>query len=199
MSGNNKDRVRLHTEYTVEPAGTLPEGFYVAKTDGTKITGVTTLAGGTTNAWESTDKFRVYAEAGADKSLIEQGVVAANVKSQVLTFGLKYGLAITPSGYNSVQNYALVPENGWKTVSAPVKIQDVVDSPLSFQIKKVDGSKGLAGAEFHVTGPGGFDRTFTTPSSGTVQVTGLLSAGTYTVQETKAPLRVCPGRDGVQG
>ena len=187
MSGNNKDRVRLHTEYTVEPAGTLPEGFYVAKTDGTKITGVTTLAGGTTNAWESTDKFRVYAEAGADKSLIEQGVVAANVKSQVLTFGLKYGLAITPSGYNSVQNYALVPENGWKTVSAPVKIQDVVDSPLSFQIKKVDGSKGLAGAEFHVTGPGGFDRTFTTPSSGTVQVTGLLSAGTYTVQETKAP------------
>lgn len=186
MSGNNKDRVRLHTEYTVEPADTLPEGFYVAKSDGTKITGVTTLAGGTTNAWESTDKFRVYAEAGADKSLIEQGVVAANVKSQVLTFGLKYGLAITPSGYNSVQNYALVPENGWKTVSAPVKIQDVVDSPLAFTIKKVDGGKGLAGAEFHVTGPGGFDRTYTTPSSGTINV-DVRTAGTYTVQETKAP------------
>lgn len=52
MSGNNKDRVRLHTEYTVEPADTLPEGFYVAKSDGTKITGATTLAGGTTNAIE---------------------------------------------------------------------------------------------------------------------------------------------------
>lgn len=186
MSGNNKDRVRLHTEYTVEPAGTLPEGFYVAKTDGTKITSVTTLAGGTTNAWESTDKFRVYAESGADKSLIEQGVVAANVKSQVLTFGLKYGLAITPSGYNSVQNYALVPENGWKTVSAPVKIQDVVDSPLAFTIKKVDGGKGLAGAEFRVTGPDGLDRTYTTPSSGTLNIV-VPNPGTYTVQETKAP------------
>lgn len=52
MSGNNKDRVRLHTEYTVEPADTLPEGFYVAKSDGTKITGATTLAGDTTNAIE---------------------------------------------------------------------------------------------------------------------------------------------------
>lgn len=186
MSGNNKDRVRLHTEYTVEPADTLPEGFYVAKSDGTKITGVTTLAGGTTNAWESTDKFRVYAEAGADKSLIEKGVVAANVKSQVLTFGLKYGLAITPSGYKSVQNYALVPENGWKTVSAPVKIQDVVDSPLAFTIKKVDGSTGLAGAEFRVTGPDGLDRTYTTPSSGTLNI-AVPNPGTYTVQETKAP------------
>ena len=187
LSGNNKDRVRLHAEYTVEPADTLPEGFYVAKTDGTKITSATTLAGGTTNAWESTDKFRVYAEAGADITLIEQGVVAANVKSQVLTYGLKYGMAITPSGYTSVQNYALVPENGWKTVSAPVKIQDVEDSPLSFQIKKVDGSTGLAGAEFHVTGPNDFDETYTTPSSGVIKVTNLRGAGTYTVQETKAP------------
>ena len=187
LSGNNKDRVRLHAEYTVEPADTLPEGFYVAKTDGTKITSATTLAGGTTNAWESTDKFRVYAEAGADITLIEQGVVAANVKSQVLTYGLKYGMAITPSGYTSVQNYALVPENGWKTVSAPVKIQDVEDSPLSFQIKKVDGGTGLAGAEFHVTGPNDFDETYTTPSSGVIKVTNLRGAGTYTVQETKAP------------
>ena len=185
-SGNNKDRVRLQTEYTVEPADTLPEGFYIAKTDGTKITGVTTLAGGTTNAWESTDKFRVYAEAGADKSLIEKGVVAANVKSQVLTFGLKYGLAIPPAGHSSVQNYALVPTNGWKTVSAPVKIQDVVDESLSFQIKKVDGGKGLAGAEFHVTGPSGFDETYTTPSSGVINISVDIP-GTYTVQETKAP------------
>lgn len=129
----------------------------------------------------------MYAEAGADITLIEQGVVAANVKSQVLTYGLKYGMAITPSGYTSVQNYALVPENGWKTVSAPVKIQDVEDSPLSFQIKKVDGSTGLAGAEFHVTGPNDFDETYTTPSSGVIKVTNLRGAGTYTVQETKAP------------
>lgn len=187
MAGNNKDRVRLHTEYTVTPADTLPEGFYLAKTDGSRITGETTLAGGTTNAWESTEKFRVYAEADADKSLIENGVVAATVKSEIETFGLKYGLALPSAEQGEVQNYALVPENGWKPVSASVTIQDAEPTPLEFKIKKVDGSSGLAGAEFRVTGPNNFDKTYTTPSSGVVEVTGLDTAGTYEVQETKAP------------
>jgi Prealbumin-like fold domain/Domain of unknown function (DUF5979) len=48
------------------------------------------------------------------------------------------------------------------------------------------GHAGLQGAEFHVTGPGGYDQTLTSGSDGTVCVDGLLSGG-YSVTETKAP------------
>lgn len=48
------------------------------------------------------------------------------------------------------------------------------------------GNPPLAGAQFSVTGPGGFSQTLTTGADGTACVDGLVF-GAYTVTETKAP------------
>jgi hypothetical protein len=48
------------------------------------------------------------------------------------------------------------------------------------------GNPPLAGAQFSVTGPGGFSQTLTTGADGTACVGGLVF-GSYTVTETKAP------------
>ncbi len=45
----------------------------------------------------------------------------------------------------------------------------------------------VSGVTFHITGPGGFDRTITTDDTGRIDISDL-SAGTYTVTETAVPV-----------
>jgi uncharacterized surface anchored protein len=59
----------------------------------------------------------------------------------------------------------------------------------AIKVTKVSAKTGnppLAGAQFSVSGPGGFSQTLTTGSDGTACVDGLVF-GSYTVTETKAP------------
>ena len=186
-TGDNRNYVELSNKYTVTPAS-LPDGITLEKTDGTPITGPTQLTGATSGGGASADKFRVVASPDADLSSIEENTQVATVTTEIKTYTLKYGIGIKQG--EKVQNYALVPQNAWKIASAPVMINSLKNpTPLQFQIKKADGSKGLAGATFKITKPGedGWEKNVTTPSSGIVTVSDLQGAGTYYVEETKAP------------
>lgn len=186
-TGDNRNYVELSNKYTVTPAS-LPDGITLEKTDGTPITGPTQLTGATSGGGASADKFRVVASPDADLSSIGENTQVATVTTEIKTYTLKYGIGIKQG--EKVQNYALVPQNAWKSVSSPVIIKPKEEpTPLQFQIKKADGSKGLAGATFKITKPGedGWEKNVTTPSSGIVTVSDLQGAGTYYVEETKAP------------
>ena len=150
-TGDNRGHVSLGKEYTVTPDSSLPAGFHLEKTDGTRITGSTTLRGAVSSSYGSEDKFRLVAEAGTELSALGKDAVVASVSTQIEAFALKYGVAIPPAGYSKVQNYALIPENTWKQVSADVKLSvEAPESTCSFRIQKVDGSTALSGAEFRV-------------------------------------------------
>ena len=187
-TGDNRGHVSLGSEYTVTPSSSLPAGFHLEKTDGTRITGSTTLRGAVSSSYGSEDKFRLVAEAGTELSALGKDAVVASVSTEIEAFALKYGVAIPPAGYSKVQNYALIPENTWKQVSADVKLS--VEAPTtsySFRIQKVDGSTALSGAEFRVESADGSETyDVTTPSSGIVTV-NVKKPGTFYVKETKAP------------
>lgn len=187
-TGDNRGHVSLGSEYTVTPSSSLPAGFHLEKTDGTRITGSTTLRGAVSSSYGSEDKFRLVAEAGTELSALGKDAVVASVSTEIEAFALKYGVAIPPAGYSKVQNYALIPENTWKQVSADVKLS--VEAPAtsySFRIQKVDGSTALSGAEFRVESADGSETyDVTTPSSGIVTV-NVKKPGTFYVKETKAP------------
>ena len=193
FSDHRQDRrqpghVSLGKEYTVTPGSSLPAGFHLEKTDGTRITGSTTLCGAVSSSYGSEDKFRLVAEAGTELSALGKDAVVASVSTEIEAFALKYGVAIPPAGYSKVQNYALIPENTWKQVSADVKLS--VEAPTtsySFRIQKVDGSTALSGSEFRVESADGSETyDVTTPSSGIVTV-NVKKPGTFYVKETKAP------------
>ncbi|WP_418558334.1 SpaA isopeptide-forming pilin-related protein [Hominenteromicrobium sp.] len=187
-TGDNRGHVSLGKEYTVTPGSSLPAGFHLEKTDGTRITGSTTLRGAVSSSYGSEDKFRLVAEAGTELSALGKDAVVSSVSTEIEAFALKYGVAIPPAGYSKVQNYALIPENTWKQVSADVKLS--VEAPTtsySFRIQKVDGSTALSGAEFRVESADGSETyDVTTPSSGIVTV-NVKKPGTFYVKETKAP------------
>ena len=187
-TGDNRGHVSLGKEYTVTPDSSLPAGFHLEKTDGTRITGSTTLRGAVSSSYGSEDKFRLVAEAGTELSALGKDAVVASVSTEIEAFALKYGVATPPAGYSKVQNYALIPENTWKQVSADVKLS--VEAPAtsySFRIQKVDGSTALSGAEFRVESADGSETyDVTTPSSGIVTV-NVKKPGTFFVKETKAP------------
>ena len=187
-TGDNRGHVSLGKEYTVTPSSSLPAGFHLEKTDGTRITGSTTLRGAVSSSYGSEDKFRLVAEAETELSALGRDAVVASVSTEIEAFVLKYGVAIPPAGYSKVQNYALIPENTWKQVSADVKLS--VEAPTtsySFRIQKVDGSTALSGAEFRVESADGSETyDVTTPSSGIVTV-NVKKPGTFFVKETKAP------------
>lgn len=187
-TGDNRGHVSLGKEYTVTPGSSLPAGFHLEKTDGTRITGSTTLCGAVSSSYGSEDKFRLVAEAGTELSALGKDAVVASVSTEIEAFALKYGVAIPPAGYSKVQNYALIPENTWKQVSADVKLS--VEAPTtsySFRIQKVDGSTALSGSEFRVESADGSETyDVTTPSSGIVTV-NVKKPGTFYVKETKAP------------
>ena len=187
-TGDNRGHISLGKEYTVTPGSSLPAGFHLEKTNDTRITGSTTLRGAVSSSYGSEDKFRLVAEAGTELSALGKDAVVASVSTQIEAFALKYGVAIPPAGYSKVQNYALIPENTWKQVSADVKLS--VEAPTtsySFRIQKVDGSTALSGAEFRVESADGSETyDVTTPSSGIVTV-NVKKPGTFYVKETKAP------------
>lgn len=187
-TGDNRGHVSLGSEYTVTPSSSLPAGFHLEKTDGTRITGSTTLRGAVSSSYGSEDKFRLVAEVGTELSALGKDAVVASVSTEIEAFALKYGVAIPPAGYSKVQNYALIPENTWKQVSVDVKLS--VEAPTtsySFRIQKVDGSTALSGAEFRVESADGSETyDVTTPSSGIVTV-NVKKPGTFYVKETKAP------------
>lgn len=187
-TGDNRGHVSLGKEYTVTPSSSLPAGFHLEKTDGTRITGSTTLRGAVSSSYGSEDKFRLVAEAGTELSALGKDAVVASVSTEIEAFALKYGVAIPPAGYSKVQNYALIPENTWKQVSADVKLSvEAPESSCSFRIQKVDGSTALSGAEFRVESADGSETyDVTTPSSGIVTV-NVKKPGTFYVKETKAP------------
>ena len=187
-TGDNRGHVSLGSEYTVTPSSSLPAGFHLEKTDGTRITGSTTLRGAVSSSYGSEDKFRLVAEVGTELSALGKDAVVASVSTEIEAFALKYGVAIPPAGYSKVQNYALIPENTWKQVSVDVKLS--VEAPTtsySFRIQKVDGSTALSGAEFRVESADGSETyDVTTPSSGIVTV-NVKKPGTFYVKKTKAP------------
>ena len=187
-TGDNRGHVSLGSEYTVTPSSSLPAGFHLEKTDGTRITGSTTLRGAVSSSYGSEDKFRLVAEVGTELSALGKDAVVASVSTEIEAFALKYGVAIPPAGYSKVQNYALIPENTWKQVSVDVKLS--VEAPTtsySFRIQKVDGSTALSGAEFRVESADGSETyDVTTPSSGIVTV-NVKKPGNFYVKETKAP------------
>ena len=71
-TGDNRRNVNLGAEYTVTPGSSLPEGFYLAKEDGTRITGATTLRGAASSSYGSEDKFRLVAGVGTSPSELRE-------------------------------------------------------------------------------------------------------------------------------
>lgn len=186
--GNGKvqdsEHVYMDSTYTLTP-GSLPSGFHLEKLDGTPITGQATMQGRYQNAWNG-EPFRLVAEDGVDPNSFGEEKTVATVNTRLQTGGLKYGIAEYTA--HRVQNYALVPENGMEAASTEVKL-DGTDVPggTSFVIRKVDGSKALANAQFEVTSAdGSFSKTVTTGTSGTISV-DVPSPGLYYVEETRAP------------
>ncbi len=186
--GNGKvqdsEHVYMDSTYTLTP-GSLPSGFHLEKLDGTPITGQATMQGRYQNAWNG-EPFRLVAEDGVDPNSFGEEQTVATVNTRLQTGGLKYGIAEYTA--HRVQNYALVPENGMEAASTEVKL-DGTDVPggTSFVIRKVDGSKALANAQFEVTSAdGSFSKTVTTGTSGTISV-DVPSPGLYYVEETRAP------------
>ena len=170
--------------YTLTP-GSLPEGFHLEKLDGTEIKSATTMQSQYVNAWLG-EPFRLVAESGTDPSSFGEEKTVATINGKLHTGGLKYGIA-EYSGSTKVQNYALVPENGLQAVSAEVKLDERVPTNASFVIRKADGSKNLAGAQFKVTkADNSWSTNVTTGTSGSISV-NVPSPGMYYVEETKAP------------
>ena len=170
--------------YTLTP-GSLPEGFHLEKLDGTEIKSATTMQSQYVNAWLG-EPFRLVAESGTDPSSFGEKKTVATIEGKLQTGGLKYGIA-EYSGSTKVQNYALVPENGLQAVSAEVKLENEVPEGASIIIRKADGSKNLAGAEFKVTkADSSWSTNVTTGTSGSISVK-VPDPGMYYVEETKAP------------
>ncbi len=185
--GNGKvqdsEHVYMDSTYTLTP-GSLPSGFHLEKLDGTPITGETTMQGRYQNAWNG-EPFRLVAEDGVDVSTFGEKKTVATVNTQLQTGGLKYGIAEYTA--HRVQNYALVPENGMEAASTEVTLRATEPTGASFTIKKMDGSKALANAQFEVTSAdGSITQTVTTGSSGAISV-DVPSPGLYYVEETRAP------------
>ena len=170
--------------YTLTP-GSLPEGFHLEKLDGTEINGATTMQSQYVNAWLG-EPFRLVAENGTDPNSFGDEKMVATINGKLHTGGLKYGIA-EYSGSTKVQNYALVPENGLQAVSTEVKLKVEEPTPASIIIRKADGSKNLAGAQFKVTkADNSWSTNVTTGTSGSISV-DVPSIGMYYVEETKAP------------
>ena len=170
--------------YTLTP-GSLPEGFHLEKLDGTEIKSATTMQSQYVNAWLG-EPFRLVAENGTDPNSFGDEKMVATINGKLHTGGLKYGIA-EYSGSTKVQNYALVPENGLQAVSTEVKLKVEEPTPASIIIRKADGSKNLAGAQFKVTkADNSWSTNVTTGTSGSISV-NVPSPGMYYVEETKAP------------
>ena len=170
--------------YTLTP-GSLPEGFHLEKLDGTEIKSATTMQSQYVNAWLG-EPFRLVAESGTDPSSFGEEKTVATINGKLHTGGLKYGIA-EYSGSTKVQNYALVPENGLQAVSTEVKLKVEEPTPASIIIRKADGSKNLAGAQFKVTkADSSWSTNVTTGTSGSISVK-VPDPGMYYVEETKAP------------
>lgn len=186
--GNGKvqdsEHVYMDTTYTLTP-GSLPAGFHLEKTDGTEIKGETTMQGRYQNAWNG-EPFRLVAEKDEDPNSFGDKKAVATINTQLQTGGLKYGIAEYTA--SKVQNYALVPENGMEAVSTEVTLEGIdVPEGASFTIRKADGSKNLANAQFKVTNAdGSWSTTATTGTSGTISVK-VPAPGLYYVEETRAP------------
>ena len=186
--GNGKvqdsEHVYMDTTYTLTP-GSLPAGFHLEKTDGTEIKGETTMQGRYQNAWNG-EPFRLVAEKDVDPNSFGDKKAVATINTQLQTGGLKYGIAEYTA--SKVQNYALVPENGMEAVSTEVTLEGIdVPEGASFTIRKADGSKNLANAQFKVTNAdGSWSTTATTGTSGTISVK-VPAPGLYYVEETRAP------------
>ena len=170
--------------YTLTP-GSLPEGFHLEKLDGTEIKSSTNMQSQYVNAWLG-EPFRLVAESGTDPNSFGEEKTVATINGKLQTGGLKYGIA-EYSGSTKVQNYALVPENGLQAVSAEVTLEEYVPTSASLIIRKADGSKNLAGAQFKVTkADNSWSTNVTTGTSGSISV-NVPSPGMYYVEETKAP------------
>ena len=151
-TGDNRRNVNLGAEYTVTP-GSFPAGRILSRQRGRHAHhgGNYPCAARRPVPTAAEDKFRLVAGVGTSPSELRENVKIASVSTEIKTFSLKYGVAIPPAGYSKVQNYALIPEDAWKPVSKDVFLSETpAPNSYSFQIRKVDGSAALSGAEFKV-------------------------------------------------
>jgi uncharacterized surface anchored protein len=89
-----------------------------------------------------------------------------------------------PGGWQDIVFY--IPE---VSASAAFSFKKAATEPDGAElriVKRNPSGKGLAGAVFQITGPNGYSKTATSPSNGTISLTGL-APGAYTVTETSPP------------
>jgi hypothetical protein len=93
----------------------------------------------------------------------------------------------------------VTPNTGTRTATFTLKADDTIECTYTNTLQQgalkitktsIKGNAPLAGAQFSISGPGGYSNSVTTGADGTACVDGLVF-GTYSVQETAAP----PGYD----
>lgn len=94
-----------------------------------------------------------------------------------------------PKGYQlNDRIMAVTVDQDWQSAPPLVAVDYEQPEKGYFRVVKTDKETGigLAGAQFTVTGPDNYEKVYTTDQRGMFQ-TELLTPGTYTVTETKAP------------
>lgn len=92
-----------------------------------------------------------------------------------------------PAGYKLVEKPFTVTVSANSTFTQTVINEKIVPQTGTMIIHKVDEQqKPLAGAEFHITGPNGYNQTVTSNNNGDITLNDVPS-GDYVVTETKAP------------
>jgi len=93
----------------------------------------------------------------------------------------------TTTKYKSYQNLILVtPGSTPSKESQTGTFEYVVSGKLLVKKEDADSREGLAGMTFKLTGPNGYSETFEMTDSDEILIENL-TAGTYTITETKAP------------
>lgn len=140
-------------------------------------------------------EFSVYADTNGDKALTEEdmlfGVMVETETGIYELFDLPYGGYLVketkaPDGFMQDENayYFEITENGQTVTVENEAGVGFLNAPRVGKLKilKTSSNGKVAGFSFLVTGPNGYEKTFTTDETGVIEIDGL-RIGKYTVSE----------------
>lgn len=140
-------------------------------------------------------EFSVYADTNGDKALTEEdvlfGIMVETETGIYELFDLPYGGYLVretkaPDGFVQDENayYFEITENGQTVTVENEAGVGFLNAPRVGKLKiiKTSSNGKVAGFSFLVTGPNGYEKTFTTDETGVIEIDGL-RIGKYTVSE----------------